>query len=210
VTRLLKPVKVTQPKPGTYIVDLGRNFAGWARLKVSGPAGARVKLRYGELLNPDGTLNGLTAVCGQIKRGGANDVYEGAVEPRTAWQQDEYILKGGKEEAYTPRFTFHGFRYVEITSAHPLRLGRELRRVFEWSGGERTPASGRVDCQRAYSRVEGCRQLGRRGGGQFEEQNDRFTRIQECSLDELATYSCPIRLSASREIRLRGGHGRGQ
>ena len=183
VTRLLKPVKVTQPKPGTYIVDLGRNFAGWARLKVSGPAGARVKLRYGELLNPDGTLNGLTAVCGQIKRGGANDVYEGAVEPRTAWQQDEYILKGGKEEAYTPRFTFHGFRYVEITSAHPLRLGRELRRVFEGSGGERTPASGAGDPTVQLTGLEGLRLNSDVAvAGQFECSNELFNRIQEMVL----------------------------
>jgi alpha-L-rhamnosidase len=115
ITRTLKPVKLTEPKPGVWIFDLGQNFAGWARLRVQGPAGTRMRLRYGELLYPDGTLNGMTAVCGQIKQGGPNYRYDGVGAPKTAWQMEEYILKGQGEEVYTPRFTFHGFRYVEVT-----------------------------------------------------------------------------------------------
>ena len=115
ITRTLKPVKLTEPKPGVWVFDLGQNFAGWARLKVQGPAGTRVRLRYGELLYPDGTLNGMTAVCGQVKQGGPNYRYDGVGAPKTAWEMEEYILKGQGEEVYTPRFTFHGFRYVEVT-----------------------------------------------------------------------------------------------
>ncbi len=115
VTRTLKPVKLTEPKPGVHIFDLGQNFAGWARLRVRGPAGTRVRLRYGELLYPDGTLNGMTAACGQIKGGGRDYHYDGKGAPKTAWQMDDYILNGHGEEIYTPRFTFHGFRYVEVT-----------------------------------------------------------------------------------------------
>jgi alpha-L-rhamnosidase len=115
VTRVLKPVKLTEPKPGVWIFDLGQNFAGWVRLRVQGPAGVRVTLRSGELLYPDGTLNGMTAVCGQIKQGGPNYRYAGTGAPKTAWQVEEYILKGEGKEVYTPRFTFHGFRYVEVT-----------------------------------------------------------------------------------------------
>jgi alpha-L-rhamnosidase len=115
VTQVLKPVKLTEPKPGVWIFDLGQNFAGWARLRVHGPAGTRVSLRSGELLYPDGTLNGMTAVCGQIKQGGPNYRYAGTGAPKTAWQIDEYVLKGAGKEVYTPRFTFHGFRYVEVT-----------------------------------------------------------------------------------------------
>lgn len=116
LTRTLKPVRVTEPKPGVFIYDFGQNFAGWARLRVKGPAGARIRMRYGELLYPDGTLNGMTAVCGQIKQGGPNYHYDGKGAPKTAFQMDEYILKGDGQEVYTPRFTFHGFRYVEVTS----------------------------------------------------------------------------------------------
>jgi alpha-L-rhamnosidase len=115
VTRVLQPVKLTEPKPGVHIFDLGQNFAGWVRLRARGPAGTRVKLRYGELLHPDGTLNGMTSVCTQIKQGGPDYRYDGIGAPKTAWQMDEYILNGEGEEIYTPRFAFHGFRYVEVT-----------------------------------------------------------------------------------------------
>ncbi|HSW45043.1 MAG TPA: family 78 glycoside hydrolase catalytic domain [Phycisphaerae bacterium] len=111
VTRVLEPVSSRQLKCGARIIDFGQNFAGVARLRVKGKAGGRVNLRYGELLNPDGTLNGLTAVAGQIKKAGVG----GPGAPDVAWQQDSYVLKGQGEEEFTPRFTFHGFRYVEVT-----------------------------------------------------------------------------------------------
>jgi alpha-L-rhamnosidase len=115
ITRTFKPVKLTEPKPGVYIFDFGQNFAGWARLRVSGEAGTRVRLRSGELLYTNGILNGMTAVCGQLKAGGENYRYPGSGVPQTAFQLDEYVLKGQGVEVFTPRFTFHGFRYVEVT-----------------------------------------------------------------------------------------------
>lgn len=115
VTRTLKPVKLTEPKPGVFIFDFGQNFSGWARLRVRGEAGTRVRLRSGELVYADGTLNGMTAVCGQIKRGGKDYRYDHIGQPKTAFQLDEYVLKGRGLEVFTPRFTFHGFRYVEVT-----------------------------------------------------------------------------------------------
>ncbi|MDF2441219.1 MAG: alpha-L-rhamnosidase, partial [Abditibacteriota bacterium] len=114
VTRRVAPLKVSEPKPGVFVFDMGQNFAGWVRLRVRGAAGTRVSLRYGELLYPDGTLNGMTSVMGQIKGGGADYRYDGNGAPKTAFQNDVYILKGQGEEEYTPRFTFHGFRYVEV------------------------------------------------------------------------------------------------
>jgi len=95
VIKKISPVKVSSPKPGVYIYDFGQNFTGWVRLKVSGPRGTRVTMRYSELLYPDGTLN---------------------VEPnRSAKATDVYILKGEDIEYYEPHFTYHGFRYVELT-----------------------------------------------------------------------------------------------
>lgn len=90
----IKPVKMTEPKPGVYIFDLGQNMVGDVRLKVQGEAGTKVTLRHGEVLNPDGTL------------------YTGNL--RSAKATDYYILKGDGEEVYEPTFTFHGFRYVEV------------------------------------------------------------------------------------------------
>ncbi len=156
VTRTLKPVKLTEPKPGVWIFDLGQNFAGWARLRVQGPAGTRVRLRYGELLYPDGTLNGMTSVCTQIKQGGPNYRYDGVGAPKTAWQMDEYILKGQGEEVYTPRFTFHGFRYVEVT------------------GFPGQPTLGSLEGLRLNSDVAPV--------GSFTCSNERFNRIQQMVL----------------------------
>ena len=91
----LKPLNLSNPKPGLFIYDFGQNFAGWAKLRVQGPRGTQVKLRFSELLSPDGTLN---------------------TKPnRSARAEDVYILKGGGVEIYEPRFTYHGFRYVEVS-----------------------------------------------------------------------------------------------
>ncbi len=110
-TTTLKAARITEPAPGVYIVDLGQNFGGLARFTFDVPAGTKITLRYGELLHADGSLNPLTSVCGQIKRKEAPA--DGS--PATAWQTDTYIARGGGRETYEPRFTFHAFRYVEIT-----------------------------------------------------------------------------------------------
>jgi len=111
VTRVVKAISVTELKKDTFIVDLGQNFAGVARIKVKGPAGTKISLRYGEDLYKDGSLNYMTTVCTQIKKGGLKG---GPGAPETAWQEDNYILKGDGVEIWSPRFTFHGFRYIEI------------------------------------------------------------------------------------------------
>jgi alpha-L-rhamnosidase len=90
----LAPVRRTQPKPGVWVFDMGQNMDGWVRLRVKGPRGAKVTLRFGELLSPDGT-----AYTGNL---------------RTARATDAYTLRGVGTEAWEPRFTYHGFRYVEV------------------------------------------------------------------------------------------------
>ena len=113
ITKVLHPISIKETGKDTFIVDMGQNFAGVARIKVTGPAGTRVGLRYGEDLFKDGRLNYLTSVAGQIKE--IWNLKGGPGSPKTAWQRDEYILKGKGEETWAPRFTFHGFRYIEIT-----------------------------------------------------------------------------------------------
>ena len=101
----IKPVAITSPTNGVYIFNLGQNFAGVVRLKVRGPAGTAVQLRYGEQLHPDGTLM--------------------TENLRKARATDHYILRGDKNgESYTPRFTFHGFQYVEVTD-YPGEPGKD-------------------------------------------------------------------------------------
>jgi alpha-L-rhamnosidase len=86
---------ITQPQPGVYLVDFGQETAGWVRLRASGRTGQKVTLRHGEMLNPNGTL-----YTSNLRGADATDIY---------W------LRGGGEETLEPCFTFHGFRYVEIT-----------------------------------------------------------------------------------------------
>jgi len=95
ITKILKPQTISSPKPGIYIYDFEQNFTGFCRLKVRGPKGTRVQLRFSEILYDDDTLN--MATC------------------RGADATDVYILKGDGEEVFEPHFTYHGFRYVEIT-----------------------------------------------------------------------------------------------
>lgn len=78
-----------------WVIDFGQNMVGWVRLKVSGPAGTTISIRHAESLNPDGTIY--------------------TANLRTARNTDFYTLKGEGEEVWEPRFTFHGFRYVELT-----------------------------------------------------------------------------------------------
>ena len=113
IAKIVKPVSVNEVGKDTFIVDMGQNFAGVARIKVKGTAGTKISLRYGELIYPDGRLNFWTSVAGQIKE--PWNLKGGAGAPKTAFQQDEYILKGTGEEVWNPRFTFHSFRYVQIT-----------------------------------------------------------------------------------------------
>ncbi len=112
VTRKIIPVAIWEYKPGIFIADMGQNFAGVAGIKAQGPAGSTIVLRYGEALFEDGSLNAMTTAATQIKKGG---IPAPAGAPESLWQEDRYTLKGGGVEDWHPRFTFHGFRYVEIT-----------------------------------------------------------------------------------------------
>ena len=107
----VRTVRLSEPKPGVFIFDMGQNFGGTVTLHARGEPGRPITLRYGELLNKDGTLNPMTSVCGQIK----GPKIGGPGAPDLADQRDVYIPRSRDLEFYRPRFTFHGFRYVEVT-----------------------------------------------------------------------------------------------
>jgi len=116
ITEEIKSVKITEPQTGVFILDFGLNFSGTVRLRTEAPSGTRITLRYGELLDEDGNLNPKTSVAGQIKgkrRNGQN--IGGAGSPEFAVQEDIYIARGKGKNTYIPRFTFRGFRFVEIS-----------------------------------------------------------------------------------------------
>lgn len=79
---------------GHLVFDFGQNIAGFASIKVRGDKNAKVTIKYGEQLDENGFVNQLNL--------------------RTALGRDIYILNGDGEEEYEPRFTYHGFQYVEV------------------------------------------------------------------------------------------------
>jgi alpha-L-rhamnosidase len=91
----LHPKTVKETVPGRWTYDFGQNMVGVLRLAVSAPAGTKVTLRHAEMLNPDGSIY--------------------VTNLRGAPSIDTYICKGEGKETWQPRFTFHGFRYVEIS-----------------------------------------------------------------------------------------------
>jgi alpha-L-rhamnosidase len=149
--RAFKPipaVAVTTPAAGVHIVDFGRNFTGVPELDLRVPAGTRITLRYGELLNSDGSLNPLTSVCGQIKgvrknSEGKEVLIGGPGSPSLAWQQDVFIARGEDVESYRPDFTFHGFRFMEITGLAQPPVAADCRGIPLHSD---LPAAGSFSC----------------------------------------------------------------
>ena len=124
ITEELPARRLTEPDPGVYLFDLGQNFAGIIRLQVQGPAGTRLRLRYGEMLHPDGRL-----MTENLRRARATDYY---------------TLRGDPEgETWQPRFTYHGFQYVEITGL-PARPG--LDTVTGLVLHNDTPLTGEFAC----------------------------------------------------------------
>ncbi|WP_269525309.1 family 78 glycoside hydrolase catalytic domain [Coraliomargarita parva] len=123
-----KPVSIHSPEDGVWICDMGQNFAGFARIKVNEPAGTEISLRFAERLKPDGTLY--------------------RINLRTARATDTYICKGDGEEIWEPRFTFHGFQYVEISG---LSQPPSLDTVTGIPLSSDTPISGRFECSDAMA-----------------------------------------------------------
>ena len=91
--------KIIAGENGKWIFDLGQNIAGWAKIHVKAPAGTQLTMKFGETLLPDGNKIDF----------GTTGKFATGVE-----QTDIYVCKGGGVEAWSPRFTYHGFRYVEV------------------------------------------------------------------------------------------------
>ena len=119
----LPAVKVTEPTPGTYVFDLGQNFSGWARLKVNGQAGDEVTMIFAEMLKDDGSAY--------------------TINLRSARAVDTYVLKGGGEEVWEPRFTFHGFRYVQVSGLKEKPTADAITGIVLYSD---SPESSSFEC----------------------------------------------------------------
>ncbi len=93
------PAAPDNPEPGVFVYDMGQNFSGWVKLSLSAPCGTEIKMRFAESIHSDGMID--PASTGVY----ATDVV----------QTDKYICSGKGLEEWEPGFTYHGFRYVEVT-----------------------------------------------------------------------------------------------
>lgn len=122
-TQILSARAITEPRPGVYIFDMGQNMVGVARARVTGPRGARIRLRFAEALDEKGEL------------------YTASL--RGARATDTYIKAADATETWAPRFTFHGFRFVEITG---LGARPELSDISGVVLRTAMPSTGRFRC----------------------------------------------------------------
>ncbi len=125
VNECFKPRLVNTSKAGMKVYDMGQNFAGWVRIKVKGTKNTLVKIRFSEDLNDDGTIN--------------------ITSNENARATAEYRMKGVGIETYEPRFTYFGFKYVEITSQNgsPEIIDVEGRALYSAN-----PPTGNFECDR--------------------------------------------------------------
>jgi len=126
VSREIHPISITSPEPGIFLVDMGENFTGTYKIKLSGNNGDTIKFRFGERIYPDGSLNPMTTVIGQIKQKGKG----GPGAPEIAWQTDQYILGGDPHAWFTPPFTYHTYRFMEIRGLEKAPELSDIRGLF--------------------------------------------------------------------------------
>jgi len=107
VNENIRPVAITQPVEGTYLVDFGKNITGWVALTINGEKDQTIYCDYNEVLKNDGTLN----------------TNHSASHTKGRFQRDIFILDGNGRETFEPRFTYHGFRYVQLQGLkQPIQL----------------------------------------------------------------------------------------
>jgi len=122
-TEELAAVRHFEARKGSYIYDFGQNFAGRVRLRVQAPAGTTLRLRFGEMLWPH------------------NELYVDNL--RSATSIDTYTCSGEGEEFWEPRFTYHGFRYAELTGFPGVPELSMLTGIVVHSD---TPKAGTFEC----------------------------------------------------------------
>jgi hypothetical protein len=111
-TQTFTPIAITNPSTGVYIADMGQNFQGYTQITLkNAPAGTRVQLRHAEILNDNGD--------GQIY----------TENLRSAKATDVYIARGLASEVYVPYFTYHGYRFVEITGWNGVPTTADVRGI---------------------------------------------------------------------------------
>jgi alpha-L-rhamnosidase len=110
VVQRLEPGRRSEPKPGIVVYDVGQNLTGWADLVVEAPAGTPIEIFYTEKIGEDGTASAV-----------GNDLVYGQL------QTDYYVARGGAPETWTPRFSYKGFQYVQVSAPGGTPLAPAVR-----------------------------------------------------------------------------------
>jgi hypothetical protein len=127
VMQVFRTVKISEPAPGIHVYDLGQNFAGWPQVTLRGKAGAQIRLTPGELLDGKGFVT-------QRSSGGP--------------EYFSYTLKGGRPETWHPRFSYYGFRYVQVEGNAEVT---DLEGQFLYSSA---PQAGEFSCSNSlFNRI---------------------------------------------------------
>ena len=141
VVETITPISLSQPQPGVWVFDMGKNIAGWARVRVPGGERREVKMRFAETIFDDGSVWTDPAQTQSRKNGVWEDfrkrhiLYRSPEEAtadakfatadgminnanyRVARATDRYLTSGSPDETtWEPRFVYHGFRFVELTN----------------------------------------------------------------------------------------------
>lgn len=119
------PTVVCEPAPGVYVLDAGRNLAGWAAIRASGNEGTKITLKFAETLYDDGFVN--------------------RENLRNAKAEDTYILKGDGVEEWRPSFTYHGFRYIQV-EGFPCKPDPEAGDISVHAVRSAVATTGRFEC----------------------------------------------------------------
>lgn len=133
----IAPQNISEPKPGVFVYDFGRIFSGRLQLHVSGPRGTTLRMTQTEKLNDDGTVA----------------IVSGLVDAQL--QTDQYTLAGDGDESWTPRFSYKGFRYVQL------------------EGFPGTPTLATLQGEIVHSAVA--------SRGNFESSNELLNKIQQAA-----------------------------
>lgn len=130
-----------------YVVDFGKNSAGYCRLALKAPRGTKITLKYGEKVDSTGRLDQSSINVYFHKEGPLvkRTVAKPVIDSSEVFQMDTYIFKGeGKEEVFIPDFSYHGFQYVEIESTEPINLTKNnIQGIFVHT---KLPKVGKFEC----------------------------------------------------------------
>jgi len=132
VDRIFPPASISEPTPGVFVFDFGQSLSGHAQLSVRGPAATEVSMKYAERLAPTGLVD-QADIAQHVVRFDKNQRF----------QTDTYILKGGGRESWSSRFSYDGFRYVEVRGFPGQPDKDSLRAIFFHSD---VPPMGHFEC----------------------------------------------------------------